>query len=237
MRPIEFLRLPIRSGAFLQVMVAALIAAPAPVAAQLTGYDTRGAFLAAAGPTTVQTFEGFPLGTVLSNNLTDFSSVSGRDLNGIERNVLVGSSSSLPFPMFSDALPSGTHFVSVDMASPSFATGDITFTFSGAPRFAAGAFIADNSPINGFGIEAFFGTTSLGSIFVGPRNLPSSFVGLTSTTGFTAIRFFAGTANDSWGLDDLEYGAVAVPEPSSVILLSLGAVVFAFGRRARSRRS
>ena len=237
MRPIEFLRHPIRSGAFRQVIVAALIAAPVPLAAQLTGYDTRGAFLAAAGPTTVQTFEGFPVGTVLGDNLTDFSSVSGRDLGGIARNVLVGSSSSLPFPMFSDAQPSGTHFVSVDMASPSFATGEITFTFAGGPRFAAGAFIADNSPINGFGIEAFLGATSLGSIFVGARTLPNSFVGLTSTTGFTAIRFFAETDGDSWGLDDLEYGAVAVPEPSSAILLSLGAMVFAFGRRVRLRRS
>jgi len=54
--------------------------------------------LTAAGTTTLFTFEEFATGTILSTQLSSrgIATVSGVDRNGIARNVVVGSETSLP---------------------------------------------------------------------------------------------------------------------------------------------
>ena len=210
-----------------------VIGLAAPARAVLTPFTSRAVFAAAAGNTTLVTFENFASGTVITNQLAPqgIAQVSGVDSSATPRNVTVTSDTQLPFPMFTPGtLPSETNFLSVDMSAPAFATGRITFGFPQVPKTAIGAFIADGAPTGNFSIELFNGANSLGSITVGPRTLPDSFVGVTSTQPFTSAVFFANSTVDSWGLDNLEFNAV--PEPACMAGVLLGAMVM-FGRRGR----
>jgi hypothetical protein len=62
-----------------------------------------------------------------------------------------------------------------------------------------------------FTIEVFdSGGTSIGSITVGPRTLPDSFVGVVSSVPFKSAEFRPNDPNDSWGVDDLEHVSAAL---------------------------
>lgn len=199
--------------------------------AAVTGYSDQTAFAAAAGPLAVETFEGFATGTtVASLPSLAIASLSGLDHFGTPVSQMIGSSSALPFPMFAPPLPSGTQFLSNDLDSPSYATGEITFTFD-ATATAIGAYVADSAPLGGFSIEVFNGAMSLGVISVGPRTLPDSFVGIVSSMAFTSAKFYANTSGDSWGLDDLQVSAV--PEPESYALMLGGLALIGFARYCR----
>jgi hypothetical protein len=175
----------------------------------LTGYDDHGAWSAALGcATTKLGFDSIASGTQITTQLAaqGIASVTGNSaqVSG-PTTQWVTASSSLPFPMFqAGTLPSEPNFLSNDLSAPVYATGDIHFDFV-SPVTAAGAFVADQAPLAGFAIEVFSGGTSLGTISVGPRTLPSSFVGVVSTIPFDAATFFALSAFDSWGLDDVEF--------------------------------
>lgn len=220
-------------------MATLLATAPSVVHAQLTGYDNRAAFLSGiTGSTSVETFESFAAGTLITNQLAGVGSVSGVNRFGSATGVFVSSSASMPFPMFTSGtpLPSGTKFLSVNMANPSFATGSILLTMLEGST-AIGAFVADGAPLSGFSIELFNGSASLGTVSVGPRTLPNSFVGVTSVATFTSARFFGVNSNDSWGLDNLEFNtASVVPEPSSWALSAAGLLAIA-AMSARRRKS
>lgn len=210
-----------------------LVSLTASAHAVLVPFTSRPAFAAAAGSTNVITFESFASGTVITNQLAPqgIATVSGVDSSAIPRDVKVTSDTALPFPMFTPGtLPSETNFLSVDMASPAFATGSITFGFPAVPKTAIGAFIADGAPTGNFSIQVFNGATSLGTITVPPRMLPDSFVGVVSDQPFTSAVFFANSNVDSWGMDNLEFNAV--PEPACAATLLIGALAV-FSRRRR----
>ena len=191
-------------------------AAPAPAVAApsssalsvLTGYDDHGAWSAAAGCATSKIdFDTLASGTQITTQLASqgIAAVTGnsQQVSG-PTTQWVTASSSLPFPMFqAGSLPSEPNFLSNDLSAPVYATGDIRFELVSAVT-AAGAFVADSSPLAGFAIEVFSGGTSLGTISVGPRTLPSSFVGVISSVPFDSATFFALSTFDSWGLDDVE---------------------------------
>jgi hypothetical protein len=175
----------------------------------LTGYDDHGAWSAATGCGTAKLeFDSIASGTQITTQLAaqGIASVTGNSpqVSG-PTTQWVTASSSLPFPMFAaGTLPSEPNFLSNDLNAPVYATGDIHFAFV-SPVTAAGAFVADQAPLAGFAIEVFSGGTSLGTISVGPRTLPSSFVGVISTVPFDAATFYALSVLDSWGLDDVEF--------------------------------
>lgn len=207
------------------VVTLSLISATFTTSAAVIGYTNQATFATAAGGVTVETFEGLALGAISSLPSLNIGSMSG--LGG----QFIGSSAALPFPMFVPPLPSGTKFLSNNMASPTFATGSIDFFFN-APITAVGAFVADSAPLGGFSIEVFIGNASQGIITVGARTLPDSFVGITSNIAFDHARFLAVSAGDSWGLDNLQVNsATRVPEPASLALISLGLLGLCFSRR------
>jgi len=171
-----------------------------------TGYTDRNAWLADVGATTTLIdFNKFADGTQITTQLSQYgiSIVSGTSILG-STNQFVTASTSLPFPMFTTGtLPSEPNFLSNDLSSPVIATGTITFNLT-RPITAIGAYVADGIPLNSFGIEVFDGLVSLGFIEVPARTLPMSFVGIISSTPFDRATFYAVSAYDSWGLDNVE---------------------------------
>ena len=219
-----------------------LLLAVQHAAAAVVGYDDRGAWAGAAGPTTLIDFEAFADGTIITNQLSGsgISSVAGNAAparGGGPVDVYVTDSSSLPFPMFTAGmLPSEPNFLSIDLSRPHYATGSITFTFS-APQTAAGGFVADSAPVGDFTIEVFDEAISLGSISVAPRTLPDSFVGIVSDQAFTSAVFRANDIDgDSWGLDNVELSSTVIPEPSTLaIWAGLGGIGLVVGWRRRRK--
>lgn len=193
----------------------------------LTGFDDRNAWAAAAsGDITTITFESIAHGTPIDGELgpQGVIGVTGGStfVPGFDTQQFVTASTLLPFPMFTTGtLPSEPNFLSNDLASPGFATGEITFEFAN-PTTATGAFVADGAPLGGFTIEVFDGALSLGSIGVGPRTLPDSFVGIVSTVPFTSARYVADSSGDSWGLDNVEHNGNA----ECYLFLGLGSAFY-----------
>lgn len=173
----------------------------------LTGYTDHSAWVAEAGATVTIDFDSIASGTVITTQLDPYgiSYVSGQSGGGVSIDQIVLSSSDLPFPMFTAGdLPTEPNFISNDMSSPYYATGEITFELNHTSK-AIGAYVADGSPLGDFCIEVFDGGTSLGTITVQPRTLPGdAFVGVVSDEVFDSARFYAASTTDSWGLDNLE---------------------------------
>lgn len=201
--------------------------------AAISGYSDHGLWAAAASPTALETFDALSTGAVTSLASVGVTSMSGLNYLGASVGQTITNEFALPFPMFiAGTLPTSPNFISNDMSpSGGYATGSLTFTFGG-PTTAVGAYVADGAPLGGFSIELFDGATSLGSISVGLRTLPDSFVGIVSTLAFTSAKFSAETLGDSWGLDNLEVSAV--PEPETYVLMLAG--LAAVGTIARRRQ-
>lgn len=207
----------------------------ATASASVIGFSSHALWAAAAGSTTLETFDGLSTGAITSIPSVGVTSMSGINISGSSVGQFITSQFALPFPMFTAGdLPSSPNFISNDMRrSGGFASGSLTFSF-GSPLTAVGAFVADSAPLGGFSIELFDGSGSLGSISVGPRTLPDSFVGIVSTTAFTSAKFAALSSADSWGLDNLEVSAASsVPEPAThaILLGGLGMMRFIVRRR------
>ena len=180
--------------------------------AALTGYDDRNNWAAAAGgsPTLVD-FDNLADGTLVTgtgalipDGIQDASGFC--TYLGIPTSQFVYCSCTLNFPMFTaGTLPTEPNYFANDRNPSVFATGEFTLEFV-SPTTACGAFVADASPLDGFSIEVFdSGGASLGTITVGPRTLPNSFVGVVSDTAFASAKFFAVNIFDSWGIDSLEH--------------------------------
>lgn len=194
--------------------IAALLALlPSATAAQggLTGYSSRDVWAAAAAcPLTLIDFDSFPDGTVITTNLDPMTiaQVTGTGANLVTPAVQkVMSANTLPFPMFSPSLvPSAPNFFGNDMASPSVAKGEVTIEFI-AETTAVGAYVCDSAPLGSMNIDLFDAAgAKIGTISSsGGLSLPSSFIGVVSSTPFKSASFRASSGSDAWGIDDLEF--------------------------------
>lgn len=211
-----------------------LLAVSAAMSAQavVSGFSEQGLWASAASPTALETFDTLPTGAVTSLPSVGVTSMSGLNVNDVPVGQYITSQFALPFPMFiAGALPSSPNFLSNDLSpSGGYATGSILFNFN-SPLTAVGAYVADSSPLGGFSIEVFNGNTSLGSINVGPRTLPDSFVGIISDQPFTSAKFAALVTSDSWGLDNLQ--VASVPEPTTLAMAGLGGLTAWVAARRR----
>lgn len=205
--------------------------------AAIVGYTSQAAFAAAVGATTTDTFGAFADGAAVISLPGVTSVTCDSPSGGGSCATTANSSTTLAFQMFTaGTLPSETMFLSSGMAgAQGFSTAAISFTFAGSTT-AVGAFVADGSPLGGFVIELFDAADLfIGSFVAPPRNLStgSGFIGLTSDVAFTRARFDSNNAFDSFGLDNLEFGAAAVPAPGALSLLGLGILgVAGFRRKA-----
>ena len=110
--------------------VLTLVLLPTAANAAVTAFTNQAAFAAAAPGVVVETFESFGLGNVSAIPSLAITSMTGFNDSGASTGQFIGSSTSLPFPMFSSPLPSGTRFLSNDLSSPTFGTRSIDFNFS-----------------------------------------------------------------------------------------------------------
>lgn len=212
------------------VLITTIFAASASAA--ITGHETLASYQSATATwsNVLQNFDGFPTpGPTTITSLPGISSLSGSDAGGTApRSVQVRGDSSLPFPMFTPPTSSRPNFMSLDMSGPAFATGKITLNFD-SPQNGMGMYIADDGPLDTFRIEFFDGSgASLGFISsAGPKT--NSFFGATSTVAFSKAVIGSNAAFDSWGVDDLRWGAV--PTPSTLAAAGLATLIIARRRR------
>lgn len=208
---------------------AAVVAAVAGSASAQTGYEDLGDFLGAAPyATNLIDFEAYASGTQIMS-LPGITSVEGFSVHGGPTvDVRVTSQNALPFPMFSGNTSSPVNFLSTDLTIAS-GTGTIAFTFAEAQN-AIGLFVADGSALDLFNITLYAGAVEVASVdSMTFRNLPDSFFGVVSPAAFDRAVVGSLNPNDSWGLDDLRFGAI--PAPGSLAALAAGVLVA--GRRRR----
>jgi hypothetical protein len=181
------------------------------------------AFLAAAGSTTLQTFEGF---------------AAGANTNG-----LVGTGFTLSSSGFN--IQSGTT-CGASLCGENTTPGGSKFAYSNA----AAAFLTFNfiSPIHAFG--ALFGglqTATNALVFTDDGGVQSialnpqanggfAFVGFTDTANITSVK--VDIPFDLISVDDVRFSAATVPEPGTfaTMLLGLGGLGFSAWRRRASLR-
>lgn len=216
----------IRSG----ILITTIFAASASAA--ITGHESLASYQAATATwsNVLENFDAFPTpGPTTITSLPGISSLSGSDFAGaVPRSVQVRGDSSMPFPMFTPPTSSRPNFMSIDMNSPAFATGKITLNFD-SPQNGVGMYIADDGPLDTFRIELFNSSgASIGFISsAGPKT--NSFFGATSDVAFSRAVIGSNSAFDSWGVDDLRWGAV--PTPSTLAAAGLATLIINRRRR------
>ncbi|MFM9873363.1 MAG: PEP-CTERM sorting domain-containing protein [Fimbriimonadaceae bacterium] len=182
---------------------------------------TRTAWLAAAGvaaPDFLEDFESYAIGT----SLQSVSLIGGATITDSNATPVISVQSSSTF--FGGSVPFGkglalreTHAYTFAFAAPIsyFGMYDID---QGGSSFRV--FLADSSFVDFSGLDS---TASSGS--------SGEFVGFVAVGPMiTSIQFNADGGDNEVGIDELQYGA-AVPEPTTMIALALGAAVV--GRRKR----
>jgi len=195
-----------------------------------TAYEDLGSFLGAAGTPIFEDFEGFASGTQVTS-LPGISAVNGTSVNGGGVvDVFVTAEQDLPFPMFNGGLPSPDNFLSNNLDSPTFATGEIEFVFD-QPTLALGFFVADQSPLDTFNISIFDAAGGLVGSFdsAAGKTLPDSFFGVAGDRAFTSAIIQSNSDVDSWGIDDLYH--TPIPAPGAAALFGLGGLALARRRR------
>lgn len=218
-----------RTGVAACAAAVAVAVAVAGHASAQTGYEDLGAFSGAAPyATNLIDFESYASGTQITS-LPGITSVQGFSTNGGPLvNVFVTSQNSLPFPMFNGNTSSPVNFLSNNINAPTFATGTIEFTFDEAQN-AVGLSVADSSALDLFNITLYSGNTQVASVnSTTLRALPDSFFGVVSPTAFDRVSLGSLHEFDSWGIDDLRFGAI--PAPGSLGVLAAGVLI---GRRRR----
>jgi hypothetical protein len=191
-------------------------------AATITFYTSEAAFVAAANPSLLETFEAVApkdtaLAVIVSNGVT-------YSPTGIGTNVWVASPG---YPNFGAG-------VGVTTTSILTATGEEDFVgaFFSTPYMAVGF----DAYLNGLGpaTATFFnGATVLGSFSFPALQDNIAFLGIVSDTPITSFRW-TGTLGGqlNTGIDNIQVSQV--PEPSTLLLVGVGLVAYRYRRRLRA---
>ena len=187
--------------------------------ADVQSYMNVADFLTNAGDTSFESFEGFSSGTQISS-LNGILEVNGVSRFGMSIDVNVLSENDLPFPMFPvGQLPSGTNFLSNDLANPYYGAGTIEFVFDG-PALALGFYVADGGGLSTFNITLFNGTEEIGSFDSSVElGLPNSFFGIAGDVQFTSAVIGSNSDLDSWGIDNLYVASVPAPAGTALFVI------------------
>ncbi|MBI3349008.1 MAG: PEP-CTERM sorting domain-containing protein [Burkholderiales bacterium] len=195
----------------------ALLGATAAHAAD-AGYQDAASFLAAAGSTSIESFEA--------------TAARARNLNAITTPLLTISTTGTPIGVqtgpdtpetgFGASAVDGSHYVSVYL--PGLPQGTIRFDLA-RPSTSFGLYLTDVGEADGqilLRTNAGAFTTDL-VVGTHPPLLANGnvrFVGLTQTQAFTQVFLTVQGVDDAYGLDKVYVSAV--PEPGSAALLGLG---------------
>lgn len=206
----------------------------------LTGGTTHAAFVtftrsadffAAIGstPSFTETYEGVPLGTILP---------TGTTLNGIT----YGFPTDVSGLVANNFSALGTRSLEADRAGTTtdfFLPGEsISLSFSG-PVFGLGVFFNAfaNPPDSLFAIATSVGTATTGGPITNRDIGTFYFAGILSDTPFTTGSIGSSLGGVTYTVDNLTIvqGPVAIPEPSSFVLLTVAAVGLLAPRLRRRR--
>jgi hypothetical protein len=190
-----------------------------PIQASITVFTNRSAFLAATQSTTNIDFEGIvPVGGV---EIPDYGyTISGATFTGPESSIRVEDLPSTLWDWGSGAILQGNKNTTIDVILPSGVTAVGSDFMS----------IRDDA-------APFTVTLSDGSSYmVASDNYPTrAFVGFTSNSSSISSISFSASNNATPLLDNFVFGTAAVPEPSSFVLLSIGAIsLLGYVRRRRA---
>ena len=203
--------------------LAAAMLAPLGAHAAVT-YTTDAAFLAAAGPgVAFESFEVLGVSTATSRGYADvtFSCAGGPWCPGF-----FGNSS-----MTADNGSQSLYFASPSTVTFTFNSGITAFGIAIGGAGDVGALTLAASLNNGDSANALTAYSSGSGFFSGNRQ----YFGIMSSTAFTSITFTPTNSGDGIFFDSLSYKAV--PEPSSMLLLGLGALGAFAARRKKAARA
>ena len=112
--------------------------------------------------------------------------------------------------------------------SVTYATGSITLEFA-SPQNALSFWVTDGSPLGYRQIDFYSGGILVDAATSATmRTDPDSFFGAISSVAFDKVVLYSTDQYDSWGIDDLRFGAVPAPATGMV---ALGALVGLARRR------
>lgn len=212
------------------VVTAAVVSLSSSAFAGLIKFEDLASFLGAVSSPLHEDFDAFGSGQIVSAlPSVNIGNIIGIDRSGVQVDTFVTAQADLPFPMLGGQNTSSPpNLFSNDLASPFFATGTIEFLFDSGMD-ALGFFVADGSALATFRIELYDGADLVGIINSdAPKNLPDSFLGVTSSTLFDRAIIGSNQLTDSWGIDDLY---AQTPAPGALGLIALAGVVGSRRRR------
>lgn len=208
----------------------AVLFAVALASADVVAFEDEASFLGALSAHLHENFDAYTSGQLISSlPAVNVSGVSGINHQGSAVSQYVTAQVDLPFPMLGGLDTSSLPNLFSNDLSPQggYGTGKITFDFASGMN-AIGFYVADGSPLNTFRIDLYDGGVMVGTAdSAGPKMLPDSFFGVTSTVLFDSATIGSNQNTDSWGIDDLY---TQVPEPGTAALAGLLAL-FALRRR------
>jgi len=212
------------------VVTVAAVSFSSSAVAGLVKFEDLPSFLGAVPSPLLEDFDAFASWQVVSAlPSVNVGSIIGIDRSGAQVDTFVTAQDDLPFSMLSDQDTSSLpNLFSNDLAAPFFATGTIEFQFDSGMN-AMGFFVADGSALDTFRIELYDDDDLIAVINSdAPKNLPDSFLGVTSSTLFNRAIIGSNSTSDSWGIDDLY---AQTPAPGALGLIALAGVVGARRRR------
>lgn len=211
------------------LLALALLGATAVHAAD-AGFTSEGAFIAAAGATSFESFEQLPTGeralSPITTPLFTISTVS-TPIGVLQTGV------NSPVDGYGSTATDGIHYVSAYL--PNVSQGTLTFTLA-APSKAFGLYLTDIGETDGQIILRTNTGAFSSDLIVGshPPLLPDGnvrFVGFTQDVAFTQVTLTVTGLDEAYGLDKVHVSAV--PEPASVLLMGLGLAGVLASRRKR----